>query len=324
MHTSITAFLDHLRLAGRVSTADSYGFHLGKVDAWLAAKHLTPLTATTDDLRAYQRHLAEDERGRGGRLLAKTTQSTRLAIIKSFCAWLHRRGERISDIAADLQLPRIPVNHVRRDHLSLQETTALLQTAAAQVASFPEGCHRWALAVRDLAILALAIASGRRRTGLRDITLAKLDLSRVEGAEVRVEREKGLVGRMLPIAAWSVTALHTYIERARPILCWQRDNPFVFVGEDGPQIGTNTLSGIIERVHAATVAANPDLSELADKHLTPHSLRKTFASLLFQGGANIRTINELMLHRQLGVTARYIPVDLDDLRRACAAAHPRA
>lgn len=321
MHPTITAFLDHLRLAGRNATAENYGFHLSRVDHWLAAKALTPLTLTTDDLRAYQRHLAEDERGRSGRLLARTTQTTRLAIIKSFCAWLHRRGERVSDPAAELQLPRIPINPVRRDHLSIQEVTALLQTLATEAARFPEGCARWALAVRDLALLTLAIASGRRRAGLRDLTLAQLDLTR---AEVRVDREKGQTGRVLPIAAWATVVLRTYVERARPVLCWQADNAFLFVGEDGPQLGTNTLAGIIERAHVATVAANPDLTDLPAKHFTPHSLRVTFASLLFHGGANIRTINELMLHRQLGVTARYVPVDVDDLRRACATAHPRA
>jgi integrase/recombinase XerD len=321
MHPTITAFLDHLRLAGRATTAASYGFHLAKVDQWLAAKALTPLTVTTDDLRAYQRHLAEDHRGPSGRLLAKTTQAARLAVMKSFWSWLHRRGERVGNPAADLQLPRIPVNPVRRDHLTIQEVTAVLQTLAAQASAFPEGCHRWALAVRDLALLTVAIASGRRRGGLRDLTLAQLDLAK---AEVRVEREKGQTGRVLPIAAWAIVVLRSYVERARPILCWQRDNPYLFVGDDGPQLGANTLAAIIERAHAVTVAANPDLTELTEKRLTPHSLRVTFASLLFQGGASIRTINELMLHQQLGVTARYVPVDLDDLRRACATAHPRA
>ncbi len=320
MHASILAFLSALRLAGRGTTADSYGFHLGKVDRWLTAQGLTPLTATTEDLRAYQRHLTE-ERGNGGRLLATSTQATRMAVMKSFWSWLHRRGERHSDPAADLSIPRIPINPVRRDHLTVQEVTAVLQTAAAQATRYPEGCHRWALAVRDLALLATAIASGRRRSGLRDLTVAQLDLTR---AEVRVDREKGQTGRVLPIAAWAIIVLRTYVERARPILCWQHDNPFLFVGEDGPQLGANTLAGIILRAHAATVTANPDLTELAEKSLSPHSLRVTFASLLFQGGASIRTINELMLHRQLGVTARYVPVDLDDLRRACTAAHPRA
>ncbi len=320
-HNTVVVFIEHLRLAGRHGTAASYGFHLGKVDAWLTAQGLTPLTATTDDLRRYQRHLAEDERSRSGRLLAKNTQATRLAVMKSLWSWLHRRGEVITDVAAALELPRIAVNPVRKDHLDLQEATALLQAATAETARYPEGCHRWALAVRDLALLALAIASGRRRTGIKEMTLAQLDLAK---AEVRVEQEKGRVGRVLPLAAWAIVVLQTYTLRARPVLCWQRDNPFLFVGEDGPQLGNNTLAAIIERVHAATITANPDLTELAEKRLTPHSLRVTFASLLFQGGASIRTINELMLHRQLGITARYIPIALNDLRRACATAHPRA
>ncbi len=65
------------------------------------------------------------------------------------------------------------------------------------------------------------------------------------------------------------------------------------------------------------MVANPDLDELGRKTITAHSLRVTFASLLFQGGANIRTINELMMHEQLGTTARYTPVELNDLRKVC-------
>jgi integrase/recombinase XerD len=321
MHPIITVYLEYLRSADRKSTAANYGFHLSKVDAWLVAQGKTPLTATAEDLRAYQRYLAEDARGQAGRLLAKNTQATRLAIMKSFWAWLYRRGEVVVDVAATIALPRIPINPVRKDGLSLQEATALLQTAAAGAAKYPEGCYRWALCVRDLALLALAIASGRRRTGLKETTLAQLDLVR---GEVRVDREKGKTGRVLPLADWAIVALRTYIERARPVLCWQADNPWLFVGEDGPQIGKNSFAGIIERVHAATVLANPDLTELADKHLSPHSCRVTMASLLFQGGANIRTISEMMLHANFGMTARYVPVDVNDLRRACATAHPRA
>jgi site-specific recombinase XerD len=321
MHHSIDAFLEHLRLAGRITTAKNYGFHLGRVDAWLTAKERTPLTATADDLRAYQRFIAEEDRGHAGRLLARTTQVTRLAIMKSFWSWLYRRGEVVVDVAATIALPRIPINPVRKDGLSLQEATALLQTVSAEAAQYPEGCNRWALCVRDLALLALAIASGRRRSGLRDTTLGQLDLVR---GEVRVDREKGKTGRVLPLADWAIVILRTYVERARPVLCWKADIPWLFVGDDVPQMGNNSFAGIIERVHAATIRANPDLVELAGKHLSPHSLRVTFASLLFQGGANIRTINELMLHANLGMTARYVPIDVDDLRRACATAHPRA
>lgn len=320
MHATISDFLNHLRLAGRTTTAASYGFHLGKVDAWLSARGLTPLTATTSDLRDYQCHLAENELSKNGRLLRKNTQATRLAIIKSFFAWVQQRGVRTSNPAADIALPHLPTRPVQRDYLTIQESTALLHTLSAVVSQYAEGSFRWALAVRDLTLLTTAIVTGRRRTGLRDLTCSQVDIAK---AEMRVEREKGSTGRVLPMAAWAVAVLRTYVERARPILSWQQGNPYLFVGEDGAQLGANTLAGIIERAHAATVAANPDLTDLAGKRLTPHSMRVTFAHLLFQGGATIRTINELMLHRQLGITARYVPVGVDDLRRACATAHPR-
>ena len=67
---------------------------------------------------------------------------------------------------------------------------------------------------------------------------------------------------------------------------------------------------VLDRAVAQTVAANPDLEQLAAKTITPHSLRVSFATLLFSGGANIRTINT--------------PIPLEDLRRVCATAHPRS
>ncbi len=316
----IEDFITHLRTAGRDGTAKSYAFHLGHVADWLASQHLTPLTVTTAQLRNYQCHLAE-VRGRGGRRLAVSTQGTRIAIMKSCWTWLYHRGLRQDNPADALALPKVPKQQVRRDYLTLQEVTAFIQTAAAKTTQYAEGSARWALAVRELALVTLALVSGRRRAGLRDLLCQQVDVSK---AEIRVDREKGRTGRVLPIATWSCVVLKTYLHQARPILCWQKDNPFFFVGDDGAQLGTNTLATILERLHADTVKANPDLTELDDKRLTPHSLRVTFASLLFNGGATIRTINELMLHQQLGVTARYIPVNVDDLRRACATAHPRA
>lgn len=316
----MNTFITHMKTAGRIATANSYAFHLKRVNKWLAQNDMEPLTVTTEQLRTYQCHIAESERGTNGRLLAKNTQVTRLSIIKSFWDWMYRRGLRQDNPAAALALPAIPKQQVRRDYLTLQEFTALLQTAAAQSAQFKEGSAKWSVTIRDLALVTLAIVSGRRRTGLRDLKVEHLDIQK---AETRIEKEKGHAGRYLPIAPWACVILKTYLNQARPVLCWHHDNPYLFVGEDGIQMGNNTLAGIIERLHIATVNTNPDLTELAEKHITPHSLRVTFASMLFNGGASIRTINELMLHQQLSVTARYIPVNVEDLRRACATAHPR-
>lgn len=315
----LVSYLDHLRSAGRLETARAATATLRQFVGWLAGRDV--LRLTTDDLRAFQRWLADGYRFRDGQRLGRGTQATRLATIKSVYAWMHRRGMVAMDVADPIQLPRIPPRPVRADHLTLQEAVALVQTLAARAATLAPGSYRWAIEMRDLALIALGLATGRRRSGIRDLRVADLDRER---GELRVTREKGVGGRVLPIAAWAVAILGTYLDRARPVLNWQVGNDALFPGEDGPLLGRNTLAAILERAQAATIAANPDLTDLPAKRLTPHSLRVTFASLLFQGGADIRTINECMLHRMLGTTARYTPMDLGDLRRVCATAHPRA
>ena len=171
-------------------------------------------------------------------------------------------ARRVTDIARDLRLPVIAKGPVRKDHLSLQEATALLQTMHAEAMAYPVGCARWADGLRTLTFLALALATGRRRAGLRELKVSQVDLERVE---IRVEREKGRTGRVLPVAPWVVPWLRTYLTQARPVLAWQADNPWWFVGDQGPQLGRNTMGEILERAQRATVAANPDLTELATK-----------------------------------------------------------
>jgi site-specific recombinase XerD len=314
------AYLEHLRSAGRMETARAVAATLRQFAGWLAGRD--PLRLTTEDLRAFQRWLADEYRSaRDGQRLGRGTQATRLATVKALYVWMYRRCLLVSDIAKPIQLPSLPPRQVQADHLTLQESVALLQTQAARAAAFAPGSARWAVEIRDLAVLALGLATGRRRSGIRDLHVA--DVNR-ERSELRVSREKGVGGRVLPVAAWAVTIIGTYIDQARPVLSWQIGNDYLFPGDDGPQLGRNTIAAIIERAHAATVAACPHLTDLAGKRLTPHSLRVSFAHLLFQGGADIRTVNDCMLHRQLGTTARYTPVDLTDLRRVCATAHPRA
>jgi integrase/recombinase XerD len=321
MHPTMLDYLGTLRTAGRLETARGYGNVLAHYQRWLTASGCDPLTITTEQVRAYQRYLHENYISPRGTRLAKGTQATRLATVKSYHAWLARRGLTLTDVARPVQLPTIRRGPVRRDHLSVQEVSALLNTLAAEVDGFPRGSQRWADAVRTLALIALGLATGRRRSGLLELRVEQVDLER---NELRIEREKGRTGRVLPVATWAMQCLRVYLEQARPVLLWRADLPWVFVGDRNPQIGRNTITELLVRAHERTVAANPDLTELAAKRITPHSLRVTFASMLFHGGANLRAINELMLHGSLGITARYTPLELTDLQRVCSTAHPRA
>ena len=324
MHPTIDEYIQSLILAGKVETARGYRHSLSMYEGFLDARHLDPLAITTDQLRDYQRYLAEEYTTTKGSKLTKHSQQSRLCAVKSYYSWMERRSYTVNDPALKIQLPTCPRGLVKTHHLSMQEATAIIQAKARKAASYPEGCIKWADEVRSLAVLTTALASGRRLAGLRALKVQHVDFTR---GELRAEKEKGrgsFGGRVLPMAGWAMGVLRIYIDRARPVLNWHQDNEALFVGDLTPVIGKNTLGAIVERAHQEGVAANPDLTDLPGKTISTHSLRVTFASLLFKGGANIRTINELMMHAQLDTTSRYTPVPLEDLRRVCLTAHPRA
>jgi len=321
MHPRIEDFLRHLRESGRQETARSYLFGLKQYDAWLRSRTLDLMAATADDLRGFQRYLADEYRGKNGNLLGKGTQATRLSAVKALYSWLHRRGLILIDIGRKVKLPKVAKGNVTSDHLTLQEATALIQTAAQQAASKPAGSMEWASACRDLTLLCMGVATGRRRSGLRNIKLADLEF---DHNELRVEKEKGRTGRVLPVADWAMKVTKTYVEHARPVLLNGRSLDWLYVGERSPQVGFQTFNQMLLRTHKLAVEENPDLEELAGKHVTPHSLRVTFATLLFRNGCDIRSVNELMLHDRLTTTSRYTPIPFDDLSRVCRRTHPRA
>ncbi|GMV83870.1 MAG: tyrosine recombinase XerC [Planctomycetota bacterium] len=324
MHVSMDNYLKALEVAGRAATAQTNRRILYRYADYLRAQGLeNPLQATEERLRAFQRHLAEAyRRPDNRRALAKSTQATWISVVKSFYAWSYRRGMLTADPARRLKPPRIVRRKVKADPLDQQETMAFLQTQAQRVAARETGTRSWAVECRNLALLALAFATGRRRESLRDLRVGDLDFTR---NEIRVEWEKGQAGRVLPVAAWAMQLVRPYLESARGILLGNAPDPgWIFLGARTERICGEYLGRLVQALQVQTVEAHPDLDELAAKKLSSHSTRVTFASVLFRNGADIRAINELLLHRRLSTTAQYTPLHVDDLRRACRLAHPRA
>lgn len=320
MHETMEEFLRYLESAEKHQTARCYRLGLEQFAPWLTGQGLDALKVTIDDLKRYQVWLATEYRSAERRLLARSTQATRLAAVKAYYGWLVRRGFILRNVAKPLRLPAVRRRSVRADYLTLQEASALLQTQGAAVQAAAPGTKLWAVAYRDLALFSLAIATGRRRSGLRDLRVSDVNFRR---NEIRCEHEKGKGGRVLPVIGWAMAIAQAYVTQARPVLA-EPENPWLFVGELSPQIGQQTLATLVARVLERTSAQNPDLEELPAKHITPHSLRVSYAKLLFTGGCDIRSVNELMMHDRLSTTARYTPLPLEDLRRVCRAAHPRA
>jgi integrase/recombinase XerD len=297
---------------------------LAKYQGWLGleARGLDVLHVAGDVLARYQLWLVNEYRTDRGQPLAVSTQATAILIVKALYRWLHRRGVLLVDPAATI-VPPDPPNSitVAKDHLSQQETMALIDTLAALVAEAKPGSTTWALRLRDLAAVSLALATGRRCQGLCDLELAHLDAER---NELRVEREKGKAGRVLPVAAWTVAIVGRYVREARPLLLKGRASDVLLVSQRADRLCKRAFAFLLAEAIAATVARNPDLTDLPGKRISTHSLRVTFAVTLFSNGCGIRSLNELMLHANLTTTAQYTPIPLDDLRRVLLLSHPRA
>lgn len=320
LSSEMQAYLDYLLLKNRPRTARAAGFALVQFARWCDGAGVAPLRATRAQLDAYLGWLTAEYLTPAGKPLARSTVATRIANLKSWYAWLDLRRVVVADPASHLRVRVKRSRQVVHEHLTLQEATALLETAAAHTEDYREGTHRWAVQIRNVALFAVAIASGRRVGGLIDLRVDQINLDR---SELRVEREKGRVGRVLPVAEWATALVGDYLQRARPLLAAD-GNPWLFPGRRGRGQVTNkaldfALTGAVQR----TIDQNPDLEELARKAISWHSLRVTFATLLFSNGCPIRSVNELMLHRELTTTARYTPIPIEDMQDVWRSAHPR-
>ena len=287
---------------------------------WADARGLDPIKAKPNDLLAYQRHMSDDHLTPKGEHLSAASQVRSLSAIKGYYRFLERRGLVLIDVAKKLKYPQVQRYVTKRDYFSLQEVTAILQTQAKRVVETPKTKLKWAIEMRMLAFLCLAVATGRRHSGLRDLKVGDLDFER---DEIRVEYEKGRSGRVLPVAHWAMVVAKEYLEQARGRFVTAATSNMLFVSKKNGFI-THQTDETLPILHQQTVEENPDLDELPNKVLTMHGLRVTFAKLLFNGGCNIRSVNELMLHELLSTTAYYTPLKLEELRTICRVAHPRA
>lgn len=234
---------------------------------------------------------------------ARTTLARRATSARVFTAWMARTGRAASDAGALLVSPKahreLPVA------LSETEVRSLLDST---VASLVEG---GAHGLRDLAILELLYATGIRVGELVGLDVDDLDRER------RVVRVfgKGRKERSVPYGLPASDAVELWLERGRPELAIGTSGAAVFLGARGGRIDQRAVRRIVhERIGA--VEGAPDLG--------PHGLRHTAATHLLEGGADLRSVQEILGHASLGTTQIYTHVSNERLRSAYKLAHPRA
>ena len=274
--------------------------YLGDVAGLLQhAARLGHVDATRLDLRTLRSWLAKQQTvGR-----SRTTLARRATAARVFTAWLLRTGRAESDAGASLGSPKA---HPSLPPVLRADEAADLIRMAARLAD--DGSP---VGIRDVAMLELLYA-----TGIRVGELVGLDLDHVDRDRnvVRV-LGKGRKERAVPFGHPAARALERWLAHGRPALRVEGAGAALFLGARGRRIDQRAVRTLVHR-RIAEVPGAPDIG--------PHGLRHTAATHLLEGGADLRSVQELLGHASLATTQLYTHVTTDRLRRAYQQAHPRA
>lgn len=288
---------DLVRRAVARATRTAYLTDAEQFARWAGERQLDPATISVRDLRRYLAVLADLGQ-------TPTTVTRKLAALRALFRVLVENGSRQDNPAELLNSPRKPQRLPRV--LKPAEVAALLDRIPGD----------GPLELRDRALFELAYSSGLRAQELVSLELDSLDF---DSETVRV-RGKGQKTRLVPVGEHARQALERYLDRSRPALIQRGDDDrTLFVSKSGRRLST---SDVRRRLRSWARRAAPHAPAVIDTH--PHALRHSFATHLLEGGADLRTIQELLGHASISTTQVYTRVESSRLRSAYARAHPRA
>lgn len=292
-------FLAYLELERGLSrnTLDAYRSDLQQLGEYLERVGVGPLDADGATLSAFVSELAEGTGGR--RPAAPATLQRKIACLRSFYRFQRREGTIENDPTAEVRAPR---SRARLPNV-------LTRDQVVRLLDQPKGTTPAAL--RDRALLETMYACGLRASEAVSLKISDLDLD----GGVLVAFGKGSKQRIVPIGSKALESLNVYLERGRPKIVGIRDEPHVFVNLRGGTLSRQGLYKIVQR-HARSAG-------LAS-HMSPHTLRHTFATHLLTGGCDLRTLQEMLGHADIGTTQMYTHLSTGRLREVYFDAHPRA
>lgn len=268
--------------------------------AWASERGITdPREVSAAVLERYQAalfHYRKDD----GTPLSIFTQRGRLTSVRTFFRWLTRQHHIPANPASELVIPKQP--RVLKEALSVEEVEAVL--AEPDVGDL--------LGLRDRAMLELFYSTGVRRAEM--LRLRIYDLDRIRGT-LHVRQGKGKKDRLLPMGERALAWVEAYLSRARPKLESGHDEGEVFLTEHGEAISPHHLTDLVRRYFKRA-----GITKRGGCHL----LRHTMATLMLDGGADVRFIQEMLGHASLETTQVYTHVALGKLQEIHAATHPGA
>jgi integrase/recombinase XerD len=297
------AFLDHLTVERGVArnTTLSYRRDLDRYVAFCAGRGLTQVGEVGEpDVVAFLVSLRQGDADHPS--LAPASAGRTVVAVRGFHRFAAREGLSPGDPAGAVSPPQPPRRLPKA--IGVDEVARLLDAAAAD--DTPR-------ALRDRALLELLYGTGARISEAVGLDVDDLDLQ--QGAVLL--RGKGGKERVVPVGSYGRAAVDAYLVRARPVLATAgRGSPALFLNVRGSRLSRQSAWTVIRE---AGGRAGLELD-----HLSPHTLRHSFATHMLDGGADVRTVQELLGHASVTTTQIYTLVTVERLREVYAASHPRA
>jgi integrase/recombinase XerD len=231
---------------------------------------------------------------------AATTVARKVAAAKSFFSFMLAEGNMKDNPTQNVGSPKVGKSLPRP--ISYSQAMLLLEQPAKL--STPE-------AKRDKAMLELLYASGMRVSELMSLNLDSVD---TEGGSARCFG-KGHKERVIPIAPRAASTLKEYVEEARPHLVHNDAERALFLNRRGERLTRQGFWQILKG-HAKSAGLDADI--------TPHTLRHSFATHMLSGGADLRSVQELLGHANISTTQVYTHLTTEHIRRSYEKSHPRA
>ena len=293
-------FAFHLERERNLS-AHTVRAYLGDVDSLLSHLDSLKVGSFSELTLAHIRSWLANLQVKGG---ARTTLSRRAVSIRIFTKWAFKKGYLPSDVGISLATPK--GQRTLPEILTVADAGLAMDALEQRV-----GEEDGPLAVRDLAIVEVLYATGARVSELCGLDFLDVDYVR---NTIRV-LGKGNKERTIPLGKPAMKALDAWIKNSRSDIANDASGTAIFLGARGRRIDQRTVRTVVYQALSALEGV---------ERMGPHALRHSAATHLLEGGADLRTVQEILGHASLATTQIYTHVSTERLQKAFKQAHPRA
>jgi integrase/recombinase XerC len=296
----IAAFARHLE-AERSLSVHTIRAYLGDLESLLTHLETIGVTDVSQLELVHLRSWLANQQVKGG---ARTTLSRRAVSVRLFTKWAVKNKYLAKDVAATLATPK--GHRTLPEVLDIADAKTAMDSLATRASE-----EETPISLRDVAMVELLYATGARVAELCGLDLSDIDYDR---QTIRV-LGKGNKERTIPLGNPAMKALNVWLNQGRDSVKNSTSGNAVFLGARGKRIDQRTVRTVVYNALQAIEGI---------ERMGPHALRHSAATHLLEGGADLRTVQEILGHASLATTQIYTHVSTERLQKAFKQAHPRA